>query len=90
MKSLLVPNSLRMTMKGGKTPIQVSLHQRIDNLRLVKYLQTRDEYRAELVIPKPLRWTDTAPAQAAQVYDLNKFSLSLPLTCISQHQTDLR
>ena len=43
---------------------------------MVTYLQNRDDYRAELAIPRPPRWTDTTPALAAQVYDVHKASLS--------------
>ena len=73
-KDLIIPNSWSLQMKDGTTPISAGLQQKIDNWRLDKYLQKRDEYRAELAIPRPPRWTDTTPALAAQVYDIHKSS----------------
>ena len=62
-------------MKDGSTPILAGLQQQIDNSRLVTYLQRRDEYRAELIIPRPPRWTDTTPVLAAQIYNVPNSSL---------------
>ena len=72
MKDLLTPNSWSLNLKDGTTPLLAGLQQQSDNWRLVTYLQKRDDYRAELAIPRPPRWTDTAPALAAQVYDVHK------------------
>ena len=75
MECLILPNSWRLNMKDGSTPILAGLQQQIDNWRLVTYLQRRDEYRSELIIPRPPRWTDITPALAAQIYDVPKSSL---------------
>ena len=83
MESLIQPNSWTLNMKDGSTPILAGLHQQIGNWRPVTYLQGRYKYRAELIIPRPPRWTDTTPALAAQIYDV------LTPACIPQSQTHL-
>ena len=75
MKDLIIPNIWSLQMKDGSTHILVGILKQIDNWRLITHLQTRDDYRAKLVIPRPPRWTNTTPAQAAQTYDVQKSSL---------------
>ena len=75
MESLVLPDSWTLNIKDGSTPILAGLQQQIDNWRLVTYLQRRDEYRAELIIPRPPRRTDTTPALAAQIYDVPESAL---------------
>ena len=58
-------------IKDGTTPILAGLQLRIDNWKLVTYLQKSDVYRDELTIPRPPRLTDTTPSLAAQVYTTN-------------------
>ena len=65
MESLVLPNSWTLNMDDGSTPILAGLQQQIDNWRLVTYLQRRDEYKAEIIILRPPRWTDTTPSLAA-------------------------
>ena len=75
MESLVLPNSWTLNMKDGYIPILAGLQQQIDNWRLVTYQQRKDEYRAELLIPRPPRWKDTTPALAAKIYDIPNYSL---------------
>ena len=75
MKDLIAPNRWCLQMNDGTIPILEGLQHQIDNWRLVTDLQKRDEYRAELAIPRAPRWTDTIPALAAQVYVVHKLSL---------------
>ena len=62
-------------MKDGSTPTLAGLQQQIDNWKLVTNLQRGEEYRVDLIIPSPPRWTDITPAFAAQIYDVPKSSL---------------
>ena len=64
MGSLILPNNWTLNMKVGSTPILAELQQQIDNWSLMRYLQRRDEYRAELIIARP--------PVAAQIYDVPK------------------
>ena len=75
MESLILPNSWTLNMKDGFTPILAGLPQQIDNWRLVTCLQRRDEYRAEVIMPRPSRWTNTTPALVAQIYDIPNSTL---------------
>ena len=74
-ESLVLSESWTLNMKDEPTLILAGLHQQIDNWRLVAYLKKREEYRAELIIPRPPRWTDITPALAAQIYSLPNSSL---------------
>ena len=76
MTDLMQPNSWSPQMKNGTTPILAGIQQQIDNWRLVNYLLKRDEYRAQLAIPRPPRWKATTPALAAQIYDVHKSTLT--------------
>ena len=62
-------------MKNGTTPILAGIQQQIYNWRLVIYLQKRDDYRANLAIPRSQRWTETTTALATQVYGVYMSSL---------------
>ena len=55
MKDLLIPNSWSLQMKEETNPVLAGLQYQIDILRLVTYLQKRDDYRAELAIPRTPR-----------------------------------
>ena len=75
MESLISPNSWTLNMKDGSTQLLAGLQQQIGNWRLVTYLHRREENRAELIIPRPPRWTNTTPVLAAQIYDVHNSSL---------------
>ena len=53
MESSVLPDSWTLNMKDESTPILAGLQQQIDNWRLVTYLQRRDDYGVELIIPRP-------------------------------------
>ena len=80
MGSLLLAMSWRLNKDDRLTPKLAGQLQQIDNWRLVTYLQSRGEYRAALIIPRPPWWIDTTPALASQVYDMHNSS--------SLHATD--
>ena len=50
MNDLIQPNSWKLQMKDGTTPILAGIQQQIEDWRLVTYLLKRDENKAKLAI----------------------------------------
>ena len=76
MNGLKINYAWSMQAKNGTTPNLAGLQHDIDNWRLRTYMTERDEFRADLAISRPPRWTDTTPALAAQIHDVKKSTLT--------------